>query len=114
MGKGIPIHVLGTSFTIQTDESPEYVQQLVKYVSSKIDGLTKTVSTKDSIRIAVLAAILIADELFKEREAAGGGAGGSSPRAVPGAVPEDELEHLADHMIARLDSVLDGPAGSDS
>jgi cell division protein ZapA len=95
MGRGIPIHVLGTSLTIQTDESPEYVQELVDYISKKIAGLEKSVSTKDSLRLAVLALILVADELFKERRNPSGGTG------------DDRLGDIADDIISKLDAALD-------
>lgn len=98
MGKGIPIHVLGTNFTIQTDENPAYVEKLVEYVCTKIRTLEQSVGTKESLRIAVLASVLIADELFKERE-------------KPAAAETTEgvkLKNMTDHMIARLDAALDG------
>ena len=97
MGRGIPIHILGTSFTIQTDESPEYVRKLVEYVTGKIETLEKSGTTKDALRLAVLSSILIADELFKERQ-------------HPSGVSSDENERLTvltDHIIARLDAALD-------
>ena len=95
MGKGIPIHVLGTSFAIQTDESPEYVEKLVTYVTTKVETLQRSIDTKDNLRLVVLAAVLIADELFKEREGTktGGEAG--------------DLEDLTESIIARLDEALE-------
>ena len=98
MGRGIPIHVLGTNFTIQTDESPEYVGKLVEYVCSMIETLEKSVGTKDSLRIAVLASVLIADELFKERERP----------ATKDTTESVELSDMTEHIIARLEAVLDG------
>ena len=107
MGKGIPIRVLGTGFTIQTDESPEYVAKLVDYVSGKIRDLEQSVATKDSVRLAVLASILIADELFKERQ--------NRTNAPAGATLEDTmLSEMTKNIIARLDAALDGQAGSNS
>lgn len=96
MGNGIPIHVLGTSFAIQTDESPEYVEKLVHYVKTKIEVLQKSLDTKDSMRILVLTAVLIADELHKERE----------QRSVSGE-GTDELEGKTEEIIAKLDRALD-------
>ena len=95
MGKGIPIHVLGTSFTIQTDESPEYVQKLVDYVTQKISELERSLPTRDTIRLAVLASVLIADELFKER------ANPASPTV------DSAAANIADTMIAKIDRALE-------
>ena len=94
MGKGIPIHVLGTSFAIQTDESPEYVERLVTYVTTKVETLQRSIGTKDNLRLVVLAAVLIADELFKERGAKSGGEAG-------------DLGDLTESIIARLDDALE-------
>ena len=96
MGKGIPIHVLGTSFAIQTDESPEYVEKLVDYVKSKIETLQRSIGGKDHLRVAVLASVLIADELFKAR--AGGPVGASDP---------NNLENMTESIIAKLDKALE-------
>ncbi len=96
MGKGIPIHVLGTSFAIQTDESPEYVEKLVDYVKSKIETLQRSVGGKDHLRVAVLASVLIADELFKAR------AGG--PVGTP---DSNNLENMTESIIAKLDKALE-------
>ncbi len=95
MGNGVPIHVLGTSFAIQTDENPEYVQKLVKYLTSKIEALQKSLDTKDSLRIVIIAAVLIADELFKER--------GKQPQSNR----NDGLEDMAENIITKLDRALD-------
>lgn len=95
MAEGIPIHVLGTSFAIQTDESPEYVERLVSYVTTKVETLKRSIDTKDNLRLVVLAAVLIADELFKEREA-------------PQASDDDgDIGEIAESIIARLDEALE-------
>ena len=97
MGKGIPIQILGAKFSIQTDEDPEYVEKLVRYVTRKIESLQKTVATKDPIRLAFLAAILVTDELFKERS------------GVQSSGNEDgnDLETITNGIIARLDEILE-------
>jgi cell division protein ZapA (FtsZ GTPase activity inhibitor) len=96
MGKGIPIHVLGSSFSIQTDESPEYVESLVSYVTTKVEALQRSIDTKDNLRLVVLAAVLIADELFKERD----GTTKTSDEA-------GDLGDLTESIIARLDEALE-------
>ena len=95
MGKGIPIHVLGTSFAIQTDESPQYVERLVNYVTTKVETLQRSIDTKDNLRLVVLAAVLITDELFKERQA---------PQTTGEA---GDIGEIAESIIARLDEALE-------
>ena len=62
------IDILGTSFTIQTDEDPEYLNDLLDYLRTKIEEIRKKVDTPDNLKVAILASLLMADELFKERD----------------------------------------------
>lgn len=96
MGKSVQIDALGTNFAIQTDESPEYVETLVGYVTGKFDDLKKTLSSKDPLKLAILTCILIADELHKQRETGGSG----------DAVPEERMQAMTKNMIASIDAVL--------
>lgn len=68
MGKG-PVHIslLGTSFTIQADEDPDYLTRIVEYLSKKVKEVESSVSVRDPLRIAILSGLLVADELFKEK-----------------------------------------------
>ena len=59
------IHLLGTSFTVKTNEDPEYFQSLVRYVEKKHEEVKHSMGVTDPLRIAVLSSILITDELHK-------------------------------------------------
>ena len=96
MGERVPIHLLGTSFAIQTDESPEYVEKLVRYVSQKVETLQRSIGAKDNMKLVVLAAVLITDELFKQRE-----------MPSPSADAVDDISDLTENIIARLDEALE-------
>ena len=96
MGKGIPIRVLGTNFTIQTDEDPEYVSKLVSYIIRKTEEIKTATGAQDPLRLSIIASIIITDELFKERR------NPSTPSESSG-----RIESLADGIIARIDAVLD-------
>lgn len=93
------IELLGTSFTLQSDEDPEYLDELVRYVAGKISEIKSTVSTRDNLKIAILAAVLLADELFKEREHRNNREAGDDRTA-------DEVNRIADALIARIDTTL--------
>ena len=45
----------------------EYIETVAKYVDSKMREIDKTGNLKSALRVAILAALNIADELFKER-----------------------------------------------
>lgn len=46
---------------------PEYIQKLADYVDTKMRAVAEHTSTVDSLRVAVLAALNLADELMTER-----------------------------------------------
>ena len=81
------IDVLGTSFVIQSDESAEHLSRLSAYVKSRY-------SFADPLTVAMLAALNIADELFKTRDG----------RAAPGSA--EEIEGMAERLISRMDDAL--------
>ena len=60
------IDLLGAEFTIQTDENPEYLEEVVELYRSKINEIRGSVGTSDPLKIAILAGILVADEFLKQ------------------------------------------------
>jgi cell division protein ZapA len=60
---------------------PDYILKLAEYVDSKMRAVAEQTHTVDSSRLAVLAAINIADEYHLLRRKADGGASDSSKRA---------------------------------
>lgn len=59
--------MLGSSFSIRTDEDPRYLQQLVSFVEEKVRLVETNMGSREPLRSAILSSILIADELFQER-----------------------------------------------
>ena len=64
----VPIRVLNYDIGVLTEESPEYVKKVSEYVDSKINEVVSGADTASIIKSVILAALNIADELFKERE----------------------------------------------
>ena len=60
---------------------PDYILKLAEYVDSKMRAVAEQTHTVDSARLAVLAAINIADEYHLLRRKADGGSSDSSKRA---------------------------------
>lgn len=96
MGESTQINVLGTNFSIQTDEDPEYLQKVISYLKEKIKQIEASVPTKEPLRISLMASILIIDELFKARA----GRGSEGIDDVP------QAEEIAGRIIARIDQAL--------
>lgn len=68
MENRVTVSICGEDYTLVAEEAPSYMQKVGAYVDAKLSELLSgaKVSRSDS---AVLAAINIADELFKERAA---------------------------------------------
>ena len=94
----VRIELLGTSFTVDADESPEYLNQLIEYLHAQVQQIEKTVATGDPLKKAILAALLVTDELFQQRQK------DASGPVVPEA---EEMERIASRMITLLDQNLE-------
>ncbi|MFN2312750.1 MAG: cell division protein ZapA [Spirochaetia bacterium] len=101
------IELLGQSFTIRSDEDPEYLGDLVDYYATKLQEVRDSVDTTDSVKLAILAGLITVDELFQAREDAGITAETSAGE------PEEhqELEQITERLISRLSETL-GPTPS--
>ena len=64
-GDPVRIHLLGTSFTIKTNENPEYVHQLVQKVEKRFEQIRRTMGVTDPLRTAIISSIITTDELQK-------------------------------------------------
>lgn len=90
--KQVTVNILGTSFAVRADEDPEYINSLVHYISEKVDEIEKSSPVKDPLRQSILAAMLITDELFKERKLRG---------------ESNEAAEITNRMIKVLDQSLE-------
>lgn len=88
----IPVEIHGQRYPIRTGLDQEYVSRLATYVDEKIRAAADTTPTGDSLRLAVLAALNIADELFRCRDRNIARNGELAERA-------GELERLLDRVL---------------
>ena len=58
----------GQSYSIQGELDAHYVEKLAQYVDDKMQAIADATSTVDTQKIAVLAALAIADELHSARD----------------------------------------------
>jgi cell division protein ZapA len=91
-GRVIPVEIHGQRYPIRSGLDPEYVARLATYVDEKIRAAADSTPTGDSLRLAVLAALNIADELFRLREL-------SIARNGEIAERTGELERLLDRVL---------------
>jgi len=66
-GRVIPVEIHGQRYPIRSTLDPVDVAQLASYVDEKIKAAGETTPTGDSVRLAELAALNIADEVFRAR-----------------------------------------------
>jgi cell division protein ZapA (FtsZ GTPase activity inhibitor) len=89
----VTIEVLGASFSIQTDESREYMEAILSELERRLEGLSKATHVSDPLKLSILANITLLDEIAALRKESG--------------VPDgEELGRLADRLIGRLDMGL--------
>ena len=61
------VQIFGKEYPIASDQNPEYVRQLAAYVDEKMTEAAGGSDTSTSTRVAVLAALTIADEYMRLR-----------------------------------------------
>jgi cell division protein ZapA len=91
-GKVIPVEIHGQRYPIRSGLDPEYVARLATYVDEKMRTAADSTATGDTLRLAVLAALNIADEYFRCRDANNAKDGEIAERA-------GELERLLDRIL---------------
>ena len=92
-GRVVSVDIHGQRYPIRSALEPEYVAKLASYVDEKIRAAAESTPTGDSLRLAVLAALNIADELFRCQEAQQARHGGLAART-------EALERLIDAALA--------------
>jgi cell division protein ZapA len=61
------IEILGQKLTVLSDSDEKVVAGVVQYVNDKVEEISKGGNNLNTLTIAVLAALNIADELFKAK-----------------------------------------------
>jgi cell division protein ZapA len=71
MSNRVKVEIFGQSYTLGGDLDEAYVQKLARYVDQKMIAVAEGSQTVDSVRVAVLAAMAIADELHSRQQDTG-------------------------------------------
>jgi cell division protein ZapA len=91
-GHVLSVEIHGQRYPIRSTLDQEYVARLAAYVDEKMRAAAESTPTSDSLRLAVLAALNLADELFRCRDAMRERSGALAERA-------GELERLLDRLL---------------
>ena len=62
------IEIYDQTYNVNSGQSDEYLRQLASYVDGKMREVAETTRIADSLKVAVLASLNIADEMFTLRE----------------------------------------------
>ena len=64
----VKVQIFGQVYAIRGDLDEHYVQKLAAYVDEKMSAIADATATVDTQKVAVLAALAIADELHSARK----------------------------------------------
>jgi len=88
-GRSVEVSILGSTFTIQSRYDPRYLDEVIAYLKERIREIQASSGAQDPLKIALLAALNVTDELLRKR--------GEDSR---------EIEELTERLIERIDRSL--------
>jgi cell division protein ZapA len=91
-GRVISVDIQGQRYPIRSVLEPEYVARLARYVDEKMAAAAESTPSGDHIRLAIVTALNIADELFRCRTLTRDRDGRLAARA-------EELERMLDRVL---------------
>jgi cell division protein ZapA len=87
--KSIKVRIFGSEYPLR-GESEDFTRRVATYVDEMITSIHDKIPEQPTLTVAVLSALNITEDLFKERDRAGAVA----------ALLEDELVKMSDHLDA--------------
>jgi len=66
--KAIKVSIYGSEYLIRAGEDSAHIEQLAQYVDEKMREVNQDGALKSPLKVAILAALNIADEYYKSRE----------------------------------------------
>lgn len=91
------VELMGRTYTIKGDADADYMSRVAGYVNEKMESL-RGMGGQDPLKLALLVALNITDELFQVKH--GGGAGSSASQQL--------IEEKTRAMLAMLEKGLIG------
>jgi cell division protein ZapA len=89
--------ILGREYKVRTTEDEDFVHEVAEYVDTLMNRISTKMASGTASQIAVLAALNIAEELFRAKR-----------NGFPSAPAEDEVEGRLRALSSRLSEMLDG------
>lgn len=68
MPRLVDVTICNAHYTVRTDADEAYIQSIARYVNTRIEEVQDKTKSVSTINVTILAALNIADELFREKE----------------------------------------------
>ena len=94
-GRVVTVEILGQRYPVRSSLDPGYVSELATYVDERMRAAADKSPAADSLKVAVLAALNVADEYFRCRDADRSATGDVRKRAM-------EIEQVVDQALAEF------------
>jgi cell division protein ZapA len=95
MSSIVTVEIGGHRYPIRSALDERYVTELAAYVDEKIRAASDSAPSSDMLGLAVLAALNIADEFFRQRDQQSSSNGQLQERAI-------QIERLVDEVLAEV------------
>lgn len=97
----LSINLLGTNFKINAQQDEQYLQQLLDYYTGVIGQLRENIPNQDPLQLAILAGIMISDELYAQKY-------DSNSIVISKEYSQtlSQIENITQNMIKHIDKVL--------
>jgi cell division protein ZapA len=95
----VHVDIFGQTYAVKAGADPGYVEKLAEFVDDQMKEVSRASGAVDSVRIAVLAALNIADECFRLRREAEEAEARARGAAT---VSDDRIARLAQKLGAAL------------
>ena len=88
----VHVDIHGQRYAVRSDLDPQYISELAAHLDEKMRSAARELASADPLRIAVIAALNLTDELFRARADSVGVEGALLSRAA-------EIERLVDAVL---------------
>ena len=66
--ESVTVTIFGKEYTLKGGADSEYVQEIAAFVDERMNEVARNSTVASTARVAILAAVNIADELFREQQ----------------------------------------------
>ena len=87
------VEIFGTRLGLRSDGDAARLEELARFVDSRMREVADRSSSVDTVKIAVLTALNIADELFQERE-------------TDQDARQERLEEQAERLVTKIEEAM--------